>query len=178
MDVQQAIKGRRSIRRFEDKEIPEELLVQLVEAGVWAPSGGNAQTWVYIIVKDRRGIEKIKAISPGILGMPAAAIVVGQDKELAYKRGGELGRDTLSVMDAAMASQNIMLQAFAEGLGSCAVLSFHKKGVQKLVKLPDHIVPELIVILGYPAESPKPPERKFEEVYFLEEYKGPDGKQV
>jgi len=178
MNVQQAIKGRRSIRRFEDKEIPEELLVQLVEAGIWAPSGGNAQTWIYIIVKDRRGIEKIKAISPGILGMPAALIAVCQDKERAYNRGGELGRDTISVMDAAITSQNIMLQAFAEGLGSCPVLSFHKKGVQKLLNLPDHIVPELIVILGYPAETPKPPERKFEEVYFFEEYKGSDGKQV
>lgn len=178
MDVQQAIKGRRSIRRFQDKEIPEELLVRLVEAGIWAPSGGNAQTWVYIIVKDRREIEKIKAISPGVLGMPAALITVCQDKELAYNKGGELGRDTISVMDAAIASQNIMLQAFAEGLGSCPVLSFHKKGVQKLLNLPDHIVPELIVILGYPAERPKPPERKFEGVYFFEEYKGQDGKQV
>lgn len=178
MDVQQAIKGRRAIRKFQDKEISEEMLVQLVEAGVWAPTGGNSQTWIFIIVKDRSRIEKIKAISPGILGMPAALIAVCQDKELAYKKGGELGRNTSSVMDAAIASQNIMLQAFSEGLGSCPVLSFHKKGVQKLLSLPNHIVPELIVILGYPGESPKPPERKFEEVYFFEEYRGPDGKQV
>jgi len=72
-----------------------------VEAGVWAPTGGNAQTWVFIIITDCNRIQKIKAVSPGILGIPSALIVVCQDKELAYKKGGELGRDILSIMDAA-----------------------------------------------------------------------------
>ena len=170
MDVQQAIRVRRSIRRFQEKAIPDDVLVRLVEAGAWAPTGGNAQTWIFIVVNEKSRIEKIKAISPGLLGDPTALIVVCQDKELAYKKGGELGRDTLSIMDAAIASQNIALQASAEGLGSCLVLSFHKKGIQRLVSLPEHIVPELLITLGYPAESPTPPKRKCEEVTFFNEY--------
>jgi len=176
MRVFEVIKGRRSIRKFEDRSIEKKILQKLVEAGVWAPTGGNAQTWVFIIIIDSNQIRKIKAVSPGILGIPAALIVICQDKELAYKKGGELGRDTLSIMDAAMASQNIMLQAYDEKIGSCAVLSFYKKGVQNLLNLPEQIVPELIISLGYPAESPKPPKRKFEEVCFFEEYKSANGR--
>jgi len=176
MDIEQAIRERRSIRRFQDTAIPDEVLVRIVEAGVWAPSGGNAQTWIFIIINEQSRIEQIKAISPGLLGAPTALIVVCQDKDLAYKRGGELGRETLSVMDAAIASQNIALQAYVEGLGSCLVLSFHKKGIQKLLNLPEHIVPELLIPLGYPAENPKPPKRKFEEVTFFNEYRVQHGK--
>ena len=176
MDIEQAIRERRSIRRFQDTAVPDEVLVRIVEAGVWAPSGGNAQTWIFIIINEQSRIEQIKAISPGLLGAPTALIVVCQDKDLAYKKGGELGRETLSVMDAAIASQNISLQAYAEGLGSCLVLSFHKKGIQKLLNLPEHIVPELLIPLGYPAENPKPPKRKFEEVTFFNEYRVQHGK--
>jgi len=176
MDIEQAIRDRRSIRRFQEKAIPEEVLVRLVEAGVWAPSGGNAQTWIFIIINEQSRIEQIKAISPGLLGDPIALIAVCQDKDLAYKKGGELGRETLSVMDAAIASQNIALQASAEGLGSCLVLSFHEKGIQEFLNLPEHIVPELLITLGYPAESPKPPKRKFKEVTFFNEYQAQHGK--
>jgi nitroreductase len=176
MRVFEVIKGRRSIRKFENRSIEKKILQKLVEAGVWAPTGGNAQTWVFIIITDCNRIRKIKAVSPGILEIPNALIVVCQDKELAYKKGGELGRDILSIMDAAMASQNIMLQAYDEKIGSCPVLSFHKKGVQALLNLPERIVPELLISLGYPAESPKPPRRKFEEVCFFEEYKSANGR--
>ena len=170
MRVFEAIKGRRSIRRFENRSIEKEVLLKLVEAGIWAPTGGNAQTWAFIIVTDPRRIQKIKAVSPGMLGTPSALVVVCQDRKLAYEKGGEVGRDTLSLMDTAMASQNIMLQAYEAKLGSCPILSFHKEGVQTLLNLPGRLVPELVISLGYPAESPKPPQRKFEEVYFFEEY--------
>lgn len=176
MELWEAIKGRRSVRSFVNKPVERALLERLIEAAVWAPTGGNAQTWIFIVVNEKSRIEKIRAISPGLLGEPTALIVVCQDKDLAYKKGGELGRDTLSVMDAAIASQNIALQASAEGLGSCLVLSFHKKGIQGLINLPEHIVPELLITLGYPAESPTPPKRKSEEVTFFNEYQAQHGK--
>ena len=176
MELWEAIKGRRSVRSFVNKPVERALLERLIEAAVWAPTGGNAQTWIFIVVNEKSRIEKIRAISPGLLGEPTALIVVCQDKDLAYKKGGELGRDTLSVMDAAIASQNIALQASAEGLGSCLVLSFHKKGIQGLINLPEHIVPELLIPLGYPAESPTPPKRKSEEVTFFNEYQAQHGK--
>jgi len=68
MRVFEAIKGRRSIRKFENRSIEKKILQKLVEAGIWAPTGGNAQTWVFIIVTDSDQIQKMKAVSPGILG--------------------------------------------------------------------------------------------------------------
>ena len=102
MRVFEVIKGRRSIRKFKDRSIEKKIFHKLVEAGVWAPKGGNSQTWVFIIVSDSDRIRKIKAVSPGILGIPNALVVVCQDKELVYKKGGELGRDISSIMDLAI----------------------------------------------------------------------------
>ena len=176
MELWEAIKGRRSIRSFLDKPVERALLERLIEAALWAPSGGNAQTWIFIVVDEKDRIENIRAISPGLLGEPTALVVVCQDKDLAHKKGGELGRDTLSVMDAAIAGQNIALQAFAEELGSCLVMSFHKNGIQRLMNLPERIVPELLIALGYPAESLPPPKRRTEQVSFYNEYKVQNGK--
>lgn len=76
---------------------------------------------MFIIITNRNRIQKIKAVSLGRLGIPSALLEVCQDKELAYEKGGELGRDVdvLSIMDVAMANQNIMLQAYDEKIGSC-----------------------------------------------------------
>ena len=168
LHIFEILKKRRSVRQFNHDSIDKEILVKLVEAGIWAPTGGNAQTWFFIIVTNLEKIEKIKATSPGISGTPRALIVICQDKELAYKKGGEVGRDVLSVMDSAMAAQNIMLQACEEKLSSCVVYSFYKKGLKILLNLPNNIVPELIITLGYPKVIPKAPIRKLNGIYFFE----------
>lgn len=171
MDLfEDVISARRSIRSFKDEPIENDLLLKLVKAGVWAPTGGNAQTWDFIIVRERKMIEKIQTISPGILGTPVALIVICQDLKSSQRKGGDLGVETLSKMDTAMAAQNIMLQAHVEGIGSCPIASFHKKGVKKLLNIPERISPQLIVTLGYPNQDPIAPKREFESKYFFEKY--------
>jgi nitroreductase len=72
-----------------------------------------------------------------------------------------------------MAAQNIMLAAYAEGLGTCIVRSFHPGGVQKLLRLPDYIEPQALISVGVPASVHKPPKRNFDIVSF-QEYNGND----
>jgi hypothetical protein len=67
MDLASIIKGRRSIRDFQDKEIPEEHLLAILEAGIWAPSGSNIQPWEFVLVNDSILIKKIKLLSPGVV---------------------------------------------------------------------------------------------------------------
>lgn len=161
MELMEAIRGRRSVRKYEERPIPRELLTQVIEAGTWAPSGGNIQPVRYVVVDDPRTVAKIQTISPGMIGSrPAAVIVVATDKKLAYELGGELGRDTMSLMDASMATQNILLAAYGLGLGTCVVKSFSPRAVAALLGLPDHVVPELLVSVGYPAEVPPAPRRR------------------
>jgi nitroreductase len=147
------IKSRRSIRAFTDEAISEDIIELLLEGARWAPCGGNLQTWRFCVVDDRETIEHVAAFSPGLMGSPPLLIVLCVDKEQAFAKGGELFRDTITVMDISMAAQNIMLLAEEAGLGSCAVKSFNPAGVGGILRLPGHILPELIVTVGHPKDK-------------------------
>jgi nitroreductase len=168
MDLLKAIVERRSVRSFRPDPISEEVLRKLVEAGIWAPTGGNAQTWRFVIVTDPACVRRIKMLSPGLGGNPPAVIAVCQDLEEAERKGDKLAREKLTLMDSALAAQNIMLMAYAEGLGTCAICSFHQGGVQKLLKLPEHIEPQLLISVGVPETTPRPPKRNFDVIWFQE----------
>jgi nitroreductase len=160
MDIWTAIKNRRSIRKFTADAVEERVLKDLVlEAGIWAPSGGNAQSWRFLVITDPKILNKLKLVSPGLLGTLNSAIVICQDLAYALQKGGELGVKTLSLMDTAMAAQNIMLAAYAVGLGTCPIVSFHPEAVQKIIGLPAHIYPQLLISVGFPRENPPAPRR-------------------
>lgn len=166
MDLPEAIKNRRSIRRFKRDEIPEEDLRNLVlESGIWAPSGGNAQTWRFFIITDEKILKKIKLVSPGLLGDPPSVIVICQDLRLAQQKGGRLGEVVLSLMDTAMAAQNIMLHAYSMGYGTCPIASFHPEAIRQILNLPPNFSPQLIISVGIPDENPSPPLRNREIVW-------------
>lgn len=160
MKVFEAIKGRRSIRSYKDKKISKQFLKKIVEAAIWSPSGSNAQAWKFIVVDTDKEIKKIKTLSPGIFDLPVAVIVVCRDLKRAHDITGELGIKITSLMDISMASQNIMLMAYELGVGSCVVRSFGISAVKKLLELPDHINPELLITLGYPEKIPNLPKRR------------------
>ncbi|MET1102234.1 MAG: nitroreductase family protein [Pyrodictiaceae archaeon] len=167
--LMEVIKGRRSIRDYEPRDIPDELLEKIVEAGIWAPSGSNLQPREFILVRDKKLIEAIKMVSPGLFGDPAAILVLCYNREIARK-GGRMG-ELMAVMDTAMAAQNMMLMAYALGLGSCPVLSFNKQALKILLDIPDHIEPVLMLTLGYPREKPEPPKRRsVKEVLHVDKY--------
>ena len=66
MDIWAAIKNRRSIRKFTDDPVEDKVLKNLVlEAGIWAPSGGNAQTWRFLVITDPKILNKLKLVSLG-----------------------------------------------------------------------------------------------------------------
>jgi nitroreductase len=163
--VFEIIMKRRSIRRFKDSPVEDEKIKKILDVAIWAPSAGNMQPWVFIAVRNRKNIEKIKAMSPGMFDLPAAIIVVCRDMNIARKAGNE----SLSLFDIAMASQNMLLMACELGLGACPVKSFNQKAVQVLLDLPEYIVPELLITLGYSDDMPLPPKRR-EEVVFFERY--------
>jgi nitroreductase len=158
------IRTRRSIRRFQDDPIPPDLIYELLEAARWAPSGGNSQPWVFVVVREPDNVRKVKMFSPGLGGDPAALLIMCSDQSV---------KGSTAIMDVSMATQNVMLAATERGLGSCCVRSLNQGALQLLLKLPSHMVPELTISLGYPAESPKPPRRRpIEEIAHWDEYGG------
>jgi nitroreductase len=172
MDILTAIKGRRSVRKFKPEPVDREILMKLLDAAVWAPSGGNAQTWRFVIVTDKKVMKKIRMVSPGLLGEPPAVIVIAQDLDQAKRKGGKMGHETLTKMDSAMAAQNIMLTAYSLNLGTCVIASFHAASVGRLLGFPDSIQPQLMVSVGCPAADPSPPRRQFKEIIWWESYDG------
>ena len=170
LELQEAIRGRRSIRSFERRPVPKELLHRLIESAIWAPTASNAQAWRFVVVTDPELVGKITTVSPGVIGDPPVIIAVCQDMDVARARWGEQKAEVLACMDASMATQNLILAAHEAGLGTCVVASFHGKSLQRILKLPVTFQPQLLVSVGWPAETPSAPARRKEGVLFFEVY--------
>jgi len=168
VELKQVIIGRRSIRHYTDNPVKREELIELLEAAKWAPSAGNIQPWAFICVTDTHKLNNIQVLSPGMLGNPKAIICVCSDQKRALERAGEGGK-TLAMFDCAMATQNILLRAHDLGLGSCVIRSFNQAAIQEILSIPEHMLPELLITIGYPTTSQTPPKRR-NDVFFWEEY--------
>jgi len=160
MDVFEAIKTRRSVRKFQAKPIPKEIIDKLVEALIWAPSAGNLQSRKFYFVFN----EKIKNdLAEAALGQDfitnAPLVVVGCiDDKIAW-RYGERGKNLYSICDVSASIQNMILVAEENNLGTCWVGAFNENEVAKILNLPKNLRPIVIVPVGYPAEKPLPPAR-------------------
>jgi len=167
MDVFEAIEGRRSIRRFQGRPLPGDILERILGAAVKAPSAGNAQPWRFIVVQGERLKEELveAALGQGFLAQAPAVVVVCADLIRARRAYGKRGEELYCVQDTAAAIQNMLLAAHALGVGSCWVGAFSEEGVRRILSLPAGLRPVALVPLGYPAEKPPPrPRRPLREV--------------
>ena len=162
------IKGRRSIRAYKDAEVPRELLMRILEAGQWAPSPSNVQSWRFIVVQEAAGLNALKDLSPGFPRQATAAIVVCSNSTEMQPFD-----EVTAAEEAVMAVENMSLMAHSLGLGTCPVVSFSRAGIKTLLEIPDHIRPIILVALGVPDETPAPPARKpLSQIVSWEKYNG------
>ncbi len=152
MEAMEAILSRRSIRRYGEAKIPEEVVQQLLEAAMSAPSANNEQPWHFVVIDDRRLLDEIPRYHPfaGMLREAPMAIAVCGDLALQ-------GRDGYWVQDCSAATENILLAAHALGLGA-VWLGIHPRddrveATRKLLSIPENFRPLCLIALGYPAES-------------------------
>lgn len=152
MDAIDAILSRRSIRKYTADPVPENVVNQLLEAAMNAPSASNQQPWHFIVINDRGILDKIPKIHPysNMLKEAPLAIAVCGDLQLEINKGRW-------IMDCSAATQNILIAAQAKGLGAVwlGVYPVEERvtGIQELLGLPEHIIPLCIVSVGYPAEK-------------------------
>jgi len=151
------IKERRSVRAYTSAAVPDAAVSVMLEAAQWAPTPGNVQSWRFVVVREQ--LAAVKSISPGFPESASLAIVLCSDTH-DMERYTEATRGIRAAEEAAMAAQNICLMAHALQLGSCVVASFSRVAIRELLRLPEPIVPTLIVALGVPKGSPMPPRRK------------------
>jgi len=160
MEILDAVKGRRSIRRFRYSPLPAPVLSMLEESLLEAPSAGNLQSRrFYFVFRDetRKRIAKA-AFHQDFLQEAPLAVVCCADLGIA-DHYGERGRSLYCLQDVAASIQNLMLVAYSLGLGTVWVGAFDEKEVGKILNLPNGIRPVAIVPVGYPDENPPPPPR-------------------
>jgi nitroreductase len=166
MDTSNAIRTRRSIRKYKPDPVPLEMIKKIVEAGQWAPTGGNRQYWKFISVNDPKIMKMIIRSSPMVWGDAPAAIFVCKDT--GRRHLSEHIRNTDYGECCGYPAQNIMLQAHAIGLGTCAIGGFNKEVAIDILDIPEDMWPMILITLGYPDEEPKAkPRRPFSEVAYL-----------
>ncbi len=162
MDVFEAISGRRSIRKFKKENVSDELIRKVVNAGIWAPSAGNVQAWEVVIVQDEEKRRKISetAYMRDFIAEAPVIMVSCANMERSSAVYGARGMDLYCIQDAACATQNMLLAAYALGLGTCWVGSFDEELLRDLIDIPNILKPVALVPLGYPDEEPYPPTRR------------------
>jgi nitroreductase len=165
MEIDETIKGRRSIRRYQDRDIPDSIIRQLLELASHAPSSMNGQPWHFIVIRAEKTKKRLVEIKnkycpvekqmyqADFLQKASVIILVCVDKQNSYDREVENG---------VLATANLMLGAYRRGLGS-VYLSAYRNGepgiseeIREVLGIPKHIIPITLVPLGFPDEIPEP----------------------
>jgi nitroreductase len=158
MELKSAIKNRRSVRKFLDKKIEPEIIRQIIEAAVLAPSACNIQGWRFIVVQDQKLKEEmVKKGSASFIKNAPLGILVAYDQRTDNTEYQD------HIQSASAAIQNLLLAAFEQGLGSCWICQLPtKKELSKLFNIPSSFSPIAYIALGYPAQNIEPMPRKYE----------------
>jgi nitroreductase len=190
MELMEAIKGRRSIRKYRTDPVPEEALQTVLEAARWAPSWSNTQCWRLVVVRDKETKSKLADTLKGIKAgrtnpadeaVRTAPIVIALCAELGvtgYYRD-ESGENKLAtdkgeswfMFDVALAAQNMSLAAHSLGLGTVHTGLLDAAEAARIVGLPENVVLVELLPLGLPDEQPAArPRKEINEFVFLEKY--------
>lgn len=159
MEVFEAIKGRRSIRNYLDKEVEEEKLKKILEAARWAPSGSNRQPWHFIVVQKQMHRKQLRKAAHDQAFVEEAPIVI----VVCTNEGANM-------VNIGLAMQNICLEAYALGLGTCIVGWFESDEVDELLEIPKKFTSAYLIPLGYPKEEPTSDRKDLEDIVHYEKW--------
>ncbi len=175
MEVFECIVTRRSVRNYEKKDVPNELIGQLLEAAVRAPTAGNLQPWEFIVVKDvgiKKELYEASLRQRHIKEAPVVIVVCADPKKCA-ERYGERGKSLYCIQDTAAAIENVLLTAHSLGLGTCWVVTFEDEQVRRVLNIPQKLRPVGLITVGFPIEHEKPtktPRIPFENITSIDKY--------
>lgn len=151
MDAMDAMLSRRSIRAYTSQPVSDDVVKELLEAGMAAPSAGNEQPWHFVVLTDREILDEIPTFHPHshMLREAPLAILVCSDMQL-------LKYEDYWVQDCSAATENILIAVQAKGLGAVWLgiypIEERTVGMRKLLGIPEHVIPFALLSIGYPAE--------------------------
>lgn len=158
------LKGRRSVRKYKDTEISDEIIHSALDAARLAPTARNAQPWIFGVIKNRETLEKIAGMAPN------GSFI--KDSRLCFAVFGE--RDhTYYVEDCSAATMQIMLALWSYGVGSCWVAGDKKdyaEDIRKVLEVPEKYTLVSLIPAGYPEDMTLPSKKDLDELAFNEIY--------
>jgi len=167
MDVIDAIRSRRSIRKFKDVEVEDEKVDIILDAGRWAPSGMNNQPWQFIVVRNRETIDKIAQCTAygNIVKSANLLIAIFLNKDEMYDR-------TKDVMAIGAAIQNMLLAVHSLDLGAVWLgeILKEKEKVNQILNAPASLELMAVLAIGYPAEKATSTRKALSEIVHRERY--------
>ena len=170
MELKEVIEKRESIRDYEDKPIPQDKLLRVLEAARLAPSGSNRQPWKFVVVKDRQTRQKLAQAAGGQTFVGKAPVViaaVATMPELVMICGV-----AEYPVDLAIAVDHLTLAAVDEGLGTCWIGAFSQEKVREILKIPKSCRTVALLPLGFPKQPGRPKVRKsLDEIVCYETFK-------
>jgi nitroreductase len=187
MDTLEAIRTRRSVRRFSDRQVEAEKLAAVLEAARMAPSWANMQCWRFVVVRDPAMKRRISELSvadsfgtakgykanPSQRALAEAPVVIVSCAEC--NQSGDTRGQQYFMADVGMAVASLMLAAHAVGLGSVFVGIFDEKQLGSLLEIPAYLSIVGLMPLGYPHEIQEPgyvPSRKpLDEIIHYEKWR-------
>jgi nitroreductase len=154
----EAILSRRSVRKYTIEPVSDTVIEKLLRAAMSAPSAGNERPWHFVTIRDRKTMNGIQEFHPfaHMLNEAPVAILVCGDKRLEKYQG-------FWVQDCSAATENILIAAQSIGLGAVWLglypIQERVEGMQKILGMPEHVIPLSLVAVGHPAEKKTPSDR-------------------
>ncbi|MDG6222236.1 MAG: nitroreductase family protein [Candidatus Bathyarchaeota archaeon] len=151
MDIIEAIKSRRSVRKFSDKKIDSNKLITILDAIRFAPSAFNRQEWRFIIIKNSETIHKLveeAKTQPFVAEAPVVVVACAKSSGPIMSCG-----QPCYVIDVAIALDHLSLAALEYGVSSCWISVFNENRLKEIFDIPDKVRVIALMLLGYPSEQ-------------------------
>lgn len=159
MEFLELAESRYSLRKFDTKEVEDEKLEKILNAGRLAPTAVNYQPQRILVVREANAREKIKKCTNSHFNAPVI-LVICYDSNVSWKNPYNMF--DAGPVDAAIVATHMMLEATELGLGTTFVTGFIAKTLIEEFHLPEHIKPVALLPLGYPAETAHPAKLHFQ----------------
>ena len=179
MEVLEAIKTRRSIRRYKTTPVDDRAIEVVLEAARWAPSWANTQCWRFIVVRDSKIKAELANITTynnpstdAIRNAPVVIVACAELGKSGYKDGEQASdKGDWYMFDVAVAMQNLALAAHSLGLGTVHNGLFDAEKAASILGIPQGFCAVEMTPLGYPDQEPKVrPRKELSEIVFYDKY--------
>ncbi len=149
METSDTIRTMRSVREFDTRAVPAEIATRILDAGRLRGSSKNTQPWQFILIKNRETLHALSTYGDYAQHLRGANFAVALVTQATRRAEYDAGR----------CSQNMMLAAWAEGVGSCIAAMHREEDAKRVLGLPDEYIIQYVISFGYPRHAPRPPRR-------------------